>query len=127
MPNGKEYERFLRIIPEYFITLQRKNRDNMKFTAIIPARYASTRFPGKPLAMLGGKTVIDLIGDATVASSFKKYFPAGDAIAGKTEALLDFSFMYDLKYDMGASTNVFTLSVTDKNGKNTVTQVKFKK
>ena len=75
----------------------------------------------------GGKTVIDLIGDATVASSFKKYFPAGDAIAGKTEALLDFSFMYDLKYDMGASTNVFTLSVTDKNGKNTVTQVKFKK
>ena len=30
----------------------------MKYVAIIPARYASTRFPGKPLAMLGGKTVI---------------------------------------------------------------------
>ena len=30
----------------------------MKFIAIIPARYASTRFPGKPLAMLGGKLVI---------------------------------------------------------------------
>ncbi len=30
----------------------------MKFIAIIPARYASTRFPGKPLAMLGDKTVI---------------------------------------------------------------------
>ena len=30
----------------------------MKFIAIIPARYASTRFPGKPLAMLGGKPVI---------------------------------------------------------------------
>ena len=30
----------------------------MKVIAIIPARYASTRFPGKPLAMLGGKTVI---------------------------------------------------------------------
>ena len=29
----------------------------MKFIAIIPARYASTRFPGKPLAILGGKTV----------------------------------------------------------------------
>ena len=26
----------------------------MEFVAIIPARYASTRFPGKPLAMLGG-------------------------------------------------------------------------
>lgn len=25
----------------------------MEFVAIIPARYASTRFPGKPLAMLG--------------------------------------------------------------------------
>ena len=24
----------------------------MKFIAIIPARYASTRFPGKPLALL---------------------------------------------------------------------------
>jgi len=26
----------------------------MEFVAIIPARYASTRFPGKPLPMLGG-------------------------------------------------------------------------
>lgn len=30
----------------------------MKFVAIIPARYASTRFPGKPLAMLHGKPII---------------------------------------------------------------------
>ncbi len=30
----------------------------MKFIGIIPARYESTRFPGKPLAMLGGKYVI---------------------------------------------------------------------
>ena len=30
----------------------------MKYIAIIPARYASTRFPGKPLARLGGKSVI---------------------------------------------------------------------
>ena len=29
----------------------------MKFIAIIPARYASTRFPAKPLAVLGGKPV----------------------------------------------------------------------
>ncbi|MDE6026922.1 MAG: 3-deoxy-manno-octulosonate cytidylyltransferase, partial [Muribaculaceae bacterium] len=26
----------------------------MKFIAIIPARYASSRFPGNPLAKLGG-------------------------------------------------------------------------
>lgn len=30
----------------------------MKPIAIIPARYASTRFPGKPLALLGGKPII---------------------------------------------------------------------
>lgn len=33
----------------------------MKFLGIIPARYASTRFPAKPLAMLGGKTVIQRV------------------------------------------------------------------
>ncbi len=33
----------------------------MKFLVIIPARYASTRFPGKPLALLGGKTVIQRV------------------------------------------------------------------
>ena len=31
----------------------------MHFIAIIPARYASTRFPGKPLAKLAGKPVIE--------------------------------------------------------------------
>ncbi|HXH20154.1 MAG TPA: 3-deoxy-manno-octulosonate cytidylyltransferase [Chitinophagales bacterium] len=30
----------------------------MKFIGIIPSRYHSTRFPGKPLAMIGGKTMI---------------------------------------------------------------------
>ena len=29
--------------------------------AVIPARYASRRFPGKPLALLGGKTVIERV------------------------------------------------------------------
>lgn len=32
-----------------------------KFLGIIPARYASTRFPGKPLAMLGGKPMIQWV------------------------------------------------------------------
>lgn len=30
----------------------------MKFIAIIPARYASSRFPGKPLAKIGGREMI---------------------------------------------------------------------
>lgn len=29
-----------------------------RILVVIPARYASTRFPGKPLAMLGGQTII---------------------------------------------------------------------
>lgn len=33
----------------------------MKFLGIIPARYASTRFPAKPLAILGGKPVIQQV------------------------------------------------------------------
>jgi 3-deoxy-manno-octulosonate cytidylyltransferase (CMP-KDO synthetase) len=33
----------------------------MKTLGIIPARFASTRFPGKPLALLGGKPVIQWV------------------------------------------------------------------
>lgn len=33
----------------------------MKFVGIIPARYASSRFPGKPLAILRGKMVIERV------------------------------------------------------------------
>lgn len=33
----------------------------MDFAAFIPARYASSRFPGKPLAMLGNMTVIERV------------------------------------------------------------------
>lgn len=35
--------------------------ENLTFIGIIPARYASTRFPGKPLAMLGGMTMIERV------------------------------------------------------------------
>lgn len=33
----------------------------MNFLTVIPARYASTRFPGKPLALLGGKPVVQWV------------------------------------------------------------------
>lgn len=35
----------------------------MKTAIIIPARYGSTRFPGKPLALLAGKTVLERVAD----------------------------------------------------------------
>ena len=59
----------------------------MKFIGIIPARYASTRFPGKPLAVLGGKTVIQrvyeqassVLEEAYVATDDERIFNAVEA------------------------------------------------
>lgn len=63
----------------------------MKFTAIIPARYASTRFPGKPLAILGGKTVIQrvyeqavsVLDDAYVATDDERILQTVEAFGGR--------------------------------------------
>lgn len=63
----------------------------MKFIAIIPARYASTRFPGKPLAVLGGKTMIQrvyeqvagVLDDAVVATDDERIYEAVKAFGGK--------------------------------------------
>ena len=33
----------------------------MKIVGIIPARFASTRFPGKPLALIAGKPLIQRV------------------------------------------------------------------
>jgi 3-deoxy-manno-octulosonate cytidylyltransferase (CMP-KDO synthetase) len=41
----------------------------MKITAIIPARYASTRFPGKALAEIGGKPMIQHVYERTARAS----------------------------------------------------------
>ena len=65
----------------------------MKFIAIIPARYASTRFPGKPLALLGGKPVIrrvyeqvaGVLDDAVVATDDRRIYDAVLAFGGKAE------------------------------------------
>lgn len=49
----------------------------MKSIAIIPARYASTRFPGKPLAVLGGKLIVQRVYER-VASLIPNTFVATD-------------------------------------------------
>ena len=64
---------------------------NMKYIAIIPARYASTRFPGKPLAMLGGKPVIQrvyeqvskVITDVYVATDDERIFATVEQFGGR--------------------------------------------
>ncbi len=63
----------------------------MKFVAIIPARYASTRFPGKPLALLGGKPVIErvyeqvsrVLPDVAVATDDERIRAAVEAFGGR--------------------------------------------
>ena len=63
----------------------------MKFMAIIPARYASTRFPGKPLAVLGGKTVIQrvyeqvssLLDEVHVATDDERIFQVVESFGGR--------------------------------------------
>ena len=63
----------------------------MKFIGIIPARYASTRFPGKPLALLGGKPVIQRVyeqviqalDDAMVATDDERICHAVESFGGK--------------------------------------------
>ena len=63
----------------------------MTFTAIIPARYASTRFPGKPLAVLGGKTVIQrvyeqvksVLDEVYVATDDDRIFQCVEAFGGR--------------------------------------------
>lgn len=51
----------------------------MKFIGIIPARYASTRFPGKPLALLDGKPVIQHVYEKVAAALEAAYVATDDA------------------------------------------------
>lgn len=82
------------LFPDYFSYLcsrKKKQTIAMKFIGIIPARYASTRFPGKPLAMLGGKPVIqrvyeqvvDVLGEAYVATDDERILQAVKSFGGQ--------------------------------------------
>lgn len=63
----------------------------MKFIGIIPARYGSTRFPGKPLAEICGKTVIRRVYEQAskamdtvlVATDDDRIYDAVEAFGGK--------------------------------------------
>jgi 3-deoxy-manno-octulosonate cytidylyltransferase (CMP-KDO synthetase) len=46
----------------------RKEKKNVKVLAVIPARFGSTRFPGKPLSLIHGKSLIQHTYDNAVAS-----------------------------------------------------------
>lgn len=65
----------------------------MEFIGIIPARYASTRFPGKPLVDINGKTMIQrvyeqvskVLGTVIVATDDTRIYEAVEAFGGKAE------------------------------------------
>ena len=64
-----------------------------EFLGIIPARYASTRFPGKPLAMLGEKPMIQWVYEAVsplfdhllVATDDQRIYDAVEAFGGRVQ------------------------------------------
>lgn len=64
--------------------------NKLSFVGIIPARYASTRFPGKPLADIGGKPMIQrvyeqvsgVLTDVYVATDDQRIFDAVEAFGG---------------------------------------------
>ncbi len=50
----------------------------MSFTVIVPARYASTRFPGKPLIDLGGKPMVVRVAERAAQSAAARVVVATD-------------------------------------------------
>ena len=50
----------------------------MKILGVIPARYASTRFPGKPLVKINGKTMIHRVYEQAALSNLKEIIVATD-------------------------------------------------
>ena len=63
----------------------------LRFIVIIPARYASTRFPAKPLALLGGKPVIQhvyeqvsgVVENVVVATDDERIYSAVEGFGGR--------------------------------------------
>jgi 3-deoxy-manno-octulosonate cytidylyltransferase (CMP-KDO synthetase) len=57
------------------------NKTAMRTIGVIPARYASTRFPGKPLTNIGGKTMIQRVYEqVSAAKTLSKVVVATDDI-----------------------------------------------
>ena len=51
---------------------------SLEFTVIIPARFGSTRLPGKPLMEIGGKSIIEYVYLAATKSNASEIIIATD-------------------------------------------------
>lgn len=58
--------------------LRKKSCKTVKFTVVIPARYASSRFPGKPLADIGGKPMVVRVAERAAKSGAAQVVVATD-------------------------------------------------
>ena len=65
----------------------------MKIVGIIPARYASTRFPGKPLALIKGKSMIQRVYEQALKSALDAVVVATDDVR-IADAVMDFGGHY---------------------------------
>lgn len=65
----------------------------MKVVGIIPARYASTRFPGKPLALIKGKPMIQRVYEQALKSKLDAVVIATDDVR-IADAVMDFGGQY---------------------------------
>ena len=64
----------------------------MNAVIIIPARWESSRFPGKPLAMIAGKTLIQRVWEQCTKTGFSTYVATDD------ERIVDYCQKYDISY-----------------------------
>jgi len=75
----KKLWEFFLYISKILLSLRAKQNElYMKFLGIIPARYASTRFPGKPLADLCGKPMIQRVYERVIGTVDELYVATDD-------------------------------------------------
>ncbi len=67
-----------------------------RIAIIIPARYSSTRFPGKPLVMIAGRTMIERVADIAVAACDQ--IPGTTyAVATEDQRIIDFCAAHNIQ------------------------------
>ncbi len=93
----------------------------MKIAGIIPARWASTRFPGKPLAEIGGKTMIRRVYEQCLkCDALTRVIVATDdeRIAGEVEGFGGTVLMTSPHHTSGTERCCETVELLEQRGEN---------
>src|SRR5690606_12986751 len=91
----------------------------MSVLVLIPARLASTRLPGKPLADIGGRPMIVHVADRAAESGVGRVVAATDtaAIAEAVEAHGHEAVMTDINHQVGTDRIFEALRTLDPEGR----------